>query len=241
MKTKLNFYLGMAFKRLAKESLLSTSIIALALLLCAPIGHAAEVNITFTQDGGVTAGSSVDFSVTITNLTSSTIFLTGTRGSAPSPLSIDTTNFGIYLQLNSAVSLGPGQSLKNIDAFTIAVGSSATAGSYGGSFGVLGGANESVGDLLGSANFQTNVSVGAAQQALQWSAAQQYDQGADTSVAVHPSGLVLEVHQSHAVGNFGLWYHVGMVNGPSVTGEEANPWGCRKDHGLVSPSVRKGT
>jgi hypothetical protein len=76
--------------------------------------HAAEVSITCTQDGTATAGGSVDFNVTITNLSSSTIFLTGSRGSAPSTLSVDVTNFGIYLQLNSPVSLGPGQSLKNV-------------------------------------------------------------------------------------------------------------------------------
>jgi len=230
MKTKLALYLGKVFQCSAREAALSTSIIALALLLCAPIAHAAEVGITFTQDGTATAGGSVDFNVAITNLSSSTIFLTGSRGSAASPLSVDVTNFGIYLQLNGPVSLGPGQSLKNIDAFTVAIGSSATPGLYGGSFSVLGGANESAGDLLGSGNFQTNVSVGATQQALQWSTAEQYDQGVDTSVTMHPSGLVLEVHQSHAVGNFGLWYRVGMVNGPSVT------WGGSQSLGATEGS-----
>ncbi len=105
MKTKLALYLERVPKCLAHRSALCTSIIALALLLSAPVAHAGEVGITFTQDGTATAGGSVDFSVTITNLTSSTIFLTGSRGSAPSPLSVDVTNFGIYLQLNSPVSL----------------------------------------------------------------------------------------------------------------------------------------
>jgi hypothetical protein len=54
-------------------------------------------------------------------------------------------------------------------------------------------------------------------QTLQWSSAQKYDDGVDSSVTVHPSGLVLEVHQSHALGNRGLWYHVGMLNGTSVS------------------------
>ncbi|MGA8313937.1 MAG: hypothetical protein WB755_28190 [Terriglobales bacterium] len=230
MKTKLSFYLGKAFKRLAKESSLSTAIIALALLLCAPVAKASEVSITFTQDGEVMAGGSVDFSITITNITSSTIFLTGSRGSATSPLSIDTTNFGLYLQDNFPVSLGPGQSLKNIGAFTIAVVPSALPGLYGGSFGVLGGTNESAGDLLGSANFQTDVSVGVAPQTLQWSPGQKYDDGVDTNVAVHPSGLVLEIHQSHAVGNFGLWYHVGMLEGASVTWGGSQSLGSTEGH-----------
>ena len=216
MKTRLSLHSGLA--------------VTLVLLLFAPIARAAEVSITFNQDGTVKAGGSVDFSVTITNTTPSTIFLTGSRGSAPSPLSIDTTNFGLYLQNNAPVSLGPGQSLKNIDAFTIAVGSSALPGLIGGSFGVLGGANESAGDLLGSANFQVSVSVGTAPETLQWSPAQKYDDGVDTSVTVHPSGLVLEVHQSHGVGNFGLWYHVGMLNGTSVTWGGSQSLGASEGH-----------
>jgi hypothetical protein len=197
-------------------SSLSTAIIVLGLSLFAPVAHAAQVSITCTQDGTVMSGGSVNFKVTITNTTSSTIFLTGARGSAPAPLSIDVSLFGIYLQENSPGSLGPGQSLRT-DAFTIDVPSSVSPGSYEGTFGVLGGANQSAGDLLGSANFQLVVSVGVAPQTLQWSPGQKYDDGVDSSVAVHPSGLVLEVHQSHAVGSFDIWYHVGMLNGTSVT------------------------
>ncbi len=201
----------------AITTVIIAAFLASTFLLFAPRAHAAEVSITFTQDGTVMAGGSVSFNASITNNTSSTIFLTGSRGSASSPLSIDATDFGLYLQINSPVSLGPGQSLKNIDAFTITVGSSALPGLYGGSFSVLGGANESAGDLVGSANFPVDVSVGAAPQTLQWSPGQKYDDGVDSCVAVHPSGLVLEVHQSHALGNFGLWYHVGMLKGTSVT------------------------
>ena len=51
MKTKLALYLEKVPKRLARGSALCTSIIALALLLSAPVAHAGEVSITFTQDG----------------------------------------------------------------------------------------------------------------------------------------------------------------------------------------------
>lgn len=36
----------------------------------------------------------------------------------------------------------------------------------------------------------------AAAQTVQWSVDQKYDDGINPSVAVHPSGLVLEFHQS---------------------------------------------
>ena len=38
----------------------------------------------------------------------------------------------------------------------------------------------------------------AGAQTPRWSAAEKYDQGDETSLAVHQSGLVVEVHQSHA-------------------------------------------
>jgi len=56
----------------------------------------------------------------------------------------------------------------------------------------------------------------AAAQRLEWSPEQQYDEGINPSVAVHPSGLVLEFHQS-SIGITDIWYHVGMLNGTSVT------------------------
>jgi hypothetical protein len=56
----------------------------------------------------------------------------------------------------------------------------------------------------------------AAAQTLEWSPEQQYDDGINPSVAVHPSGLVLEFHQS-SLGITDIWYHVGMLNGTSVT------------------------
>jgi hypothetical protein len=62
---------------------------------------------------------------------------------------------------------------------------------------------------------------------LEWSAPQKYDQGVDTSLAVHPSGLVLEVHQSQVLGSSALWYHLGKLDGESVT------WG--RSHSVTWP------
>jgi hypothetical protein len=67
-------------------------------------------------------------------------------------------------------------------------------------------------------------------QMLTWSPSQRYDQGEDTSLAAHVSGLVLEIHQSHAIGNRGLWYHVGMLSGTSVT------WGRSQSMGYSEGS-----
>ena len=55
----------------------------------------------------------------------------------------------------------------------------------------------------------------AASQTLEWSPSQNYDDGGQTSVAVHPSGLVLEAHQTH-LGD-AMWYRLGTLNGASVT------------------------
>lgn len=55
----------------------------------------------------------------------------------------------------------------------------------------------------------------ASSQTLQWSPGQKYDRGSQTSLAAHPSGLVLEAHQT-LLGDR-MWYHLGMLNGTSVT------------------------
>lgn len=57
----------------------------------------------------------------------------------------------------------------------------------------------------------------ACAQALFWTPAQKYDDGVDSSIAVHASGLILEFHQSHALGSRDIWYHVGMLNSILVT------------------------
>jgi len=43
-----------------------------------------------------------------------------------------------------------------------------------------------------------------------------YDQGAQTSLAAHPSGLVLEFHQTEGLFDSSLWYRLGTLVVPSV-------------------------
>jgi hypothetical protein len=66
----------------------------------------------------------------------------------------------------------------------------------------------------------------AGAQTLQWDTPTHYDQGDQTSLAAHPLGLVLEFHKTHAVGGADLWYHVGTLNGTSVTWgrSQLSPW-----------------
>ena len=66
----------------------------------------------------------------------------------------------------------------------------------------------------------------ASAQTPKWSVPENYDQGDQTSVAAHPSGLVLEVHRTSAFLGFGLWYHVGQLNGTGVTWgrSQLSPW-----------------
>jgi len=75
-----------------------------------------------------------------------------------------------------------------------------------------------LGLYIGLATICCVLSAGlAAAQTLLWTAPQKYDDGVDSSIAVHASGLILEFHQSHAIGSFDIWYHVGMLNGTGVT------------------------
>lgn len=62
----------------------------------------------------------------------------------------------------------------------------------------------------------------AASQTLKWSTSERYDDGKHSSVAAHPSGLVLEAHHTHAFLGIDNWYHLAVVNGTSVT------WGGSK-------------
>jgi hypothetical protein len=54
-------------------------------------------------------------------------------------------------------------------------------------------------------------------QTLKWSLAHRYDRGEERSLAVHPSGLVLEAHKTDVLGGRGLWYRVGSLSETGVT------------------------
>jgi hypothetical protein len=63
-------------------------------------------------------------------------------------------------------------------------------------------------------------------QTLRWSTPDEYDQGEQTSLAAHPSGLVLEAHKTYSIGGIGLWYRIGMRQGTTVTWGRSQrfPW-----------------
>jgi len=139
-------------------TLLFASVAVLPILLLAPRAQADDLSITLTQDGTVLAGGMVDFDASITNTSSGTLFINGDEFSAPFPLTLDDTNFVVYFLLGPAVSLDSGQSLTDVDVFTITVDPSALPGEYGGSYGFTGGADEFAGDDLGSVAFNVDVS-----------------------------------------------------------------------------------
>jgi hypothetical protein len=52
-----------------------------------------------------------------------------------------------------------------------------------------------------------------AQKQLDWKGEHYYDTGNQTAVAVLPTGLIIEFHQSEQSAH-GIWYHIGRVNTP---------------------------
>jgi hypothetical protein len=77
----------------------------------------------------------------------------------------------------------------------------------------------------------------AGAQTLQWDTPTHYDQGDQTTLAAHPLGLVLEFHKTHATGGTDLWYHVGTLNGTSVTWgrSQLSPWEGYWPNVTISP------
>jgi hypothetical protein len=54
---------------------------------------------------------------------------------------------------------------------------------------------------------------------------EQYDTGAQTDVAAHPSGLVVEFHKSHPTHTDQIWYKVGKFDGEKMTWGESKLMG----------------
>jgi hypothetical protein len=95
---------------------------------------------------------------TITNIISSTIFFDRQQRFRTSSSLSGRRSILFYLFDNQPVSLGPGQTLPDIDAFMVTIAPSALPGLYDGSFGLIGGASNDAMDQLGSANFQVDTS-----------------------------------------------------------------------------------
>jgi hypothetical protein len=145
-----------------RHTLLVASLTVLALFLLVPCAHADAITMTLTQDGSVLPGGIVDFNASFTNNTASPIFINGDSFSVGFPLSLDDTNFVNYfvLGLTAPVSLAAGGSLTGIDVFTITVDPTAMAGTYGGTFGITGGADQFTFDPITSTDLSVVVGSG---------------------------------------------------------------------------------
>jgi hypothetical protein len=124
------------------------------LLMLAPTLRADGVDVSVTPVSGV-AGSSVEVVGTVTNNTSSTVFLNGDTFSVTGPdLSLDDTDFF----LNAPFSLDPSQSSGPFDIFTIDISALATPGVITPNFfSILGGSDGGASDVIGTVMFDVNV------------------------------------------------------------------------------------
>ena len=129
----------------------------LAIVLCSPAARADSIGVTLTkttQTGA--AGTTVTFEATLTNLTGSTVFLSGDGATtSTSFLTVDDNPF-----LNNApLSLGAGATTSPFAIFDVLIAPGTLEGTYGpNTFTILGGADGSTFDLLGSAQFGVTVS-----------------------------------------------------------------------------------
>jgi hypothetical protein len=62
-----------------------------------------------------------------------------------------------------------------------------------------------------AAAVSTQPTHNSAQATINWSSVSSFDTGYESSVAIHPSGLIVEVHSSGYWGYSGLWYHIGKT------------------------------
>jgi type 1 fimbria pilin len=125
-----------------------------ALLMLAPALRADGVDVSITPVSGL-AGSSVEVVGTVTNNTSSTVFLNGDTFSVTGPdLSLDDTDFFS----NAPFSLDPSQSSGPFDIFTIDIGALATPGVISPNFfSILGGSDGGASDVIGTVMFDVTV------------------------------------------------------------------------------------
>jgi hypothetical protein len=70
-----------------------------------------------------------------------------------------------------------------------------------------------------------NFEVGPTGYDVQFGLSRDYDKGAQTSVALHTSGLVVEFHKASGQFNTGIWFHVGKLSGTSIN------WGVSQGFG----------
>jgi hypothetical protein len=117
--------------------------------------YADSVTFTLTNSSQSTpSASSITYAATITADAgnSGDIFLNSDSFNVPAPLGFDDTDFF----LNFPFFLAPGQSFTG-DLFVISVPSGSGVGDFTGTFTLLGGADGSAQDTLGTVNFNTTI------------------------------------------------------------------------------------
>jgi len=143
------------------KSLRGLPVVCLAFAGFLLAGTAAKADtFSFTLDApnqDAVAGQTITFSATVSNGDSeATVFLNGDTSSVDSPLMLDDGPF----QTNPKfLSLGPGSTYDG-ELFDITVPPGTPDGSYAGNFAFLGGNDNQAGDLLGSGEFNVNVTGG---------------------------------------------------------------------------------
>jgi hypothetical protein len=136
------------------RSLLLLPLTIVAFLVAATAANADPLSITFDSPyQNVAQGGTVTFTVTVTNLDpTNTVYLNGDSFNLDAPLSLDDSGFWD----NSPLSLGPSSSSGDFELFTVSAPFDAV-GLYSGSFEILGGDPSDFTDVVGSANFNVNV------------------------------------------------------------------------------------
>jgi len=143
------------------KSLRGLPVVCLAFAGFLLAGTAAKADtFSFTLDApnqDAVAGQTITFSATVSNGDpEATVFLNGDTPSVDSPLMLDDGPF----QTNPKFwSLGPGSTYDG-ELFDITVPLGTPDGSYSGNFAFLGGSDNQAGDLLGSGEFNVNVTGG---------------------------------------------------------------------------------
>jgi hypothetical protein len=140
-----------------RKGSLGLPIALLAVAFLSSVAHADSVGITLTDTSQTgLAGTTVTFDATLTNLTSSTIFLNGdTATTSSSSLTVDDNPF-----LNNApLSLAAGASSGPFALFNVLIAPGTLPGTYDfNTFSILGGPTNVDFNTVGSAQFNVNVS-----------------------------------------------------------------------------------
>jgi len=140
------------------KSLRSLPVLCLTIAGFLLAGAAARADtFSFTLDApnqDAVAGQIIEFYATVGNADpNATVYLNADSPSADSPLTLDDSPF---LNTPAVYSLSP-ESTYDGELFDVTVPLGTPYGLYGGDFAILGGSDDQAGDLLGSADFNVDV------------------------------------------------------------------------------------